>query len=501
MVEIKTIINQNPWWKHGISFCQYDKDLTKPKFIEYKRDEIKFETGNIYVIRGPRQSGKTFWIKKTIKGLLEKSCINSKRIFYISCDSLTSRSRKELRRAIDFFLNFSKEFESVYIFLDEINFVSDWSYELKNLADSGLLSRIILIATGSSSAVIRDEVELLPGRGIEGNEYLLKPLSFRDFVLQTAPKILSYISDAELRNSLQRMTLVLLDSFNLESNLNDITKILQGIIPFKKELDFLFDIYLITGGLPVAINNYLDNRFSKNKEKIENEHYETFIKFVVGDISGRGKSESILRQIFQSVLKKFGTKYSFTTLVRDLEGVTHPTAIDYLGILEKSFITHTLYSYDFNKKAVRFKAEKKIYFTDPFIFYSINTWISGEEGYQFAKEFLIEEEKISKLVENILADHLARTEEKPYIKEIPTFLWFYYNGKKEIDFVYKRNDNSYIGVEAKYQNSVSLKDIKKIDPIKEYILLTKDQFEPKGDVLFVPIAIFLALLGKSTKTL
>lgn len=48
-----------------------------------------------------------------------------------------------------------------------------------------------------------------------------------------------------------------------------------------------------------------------------------------------------------------------------------------MELLEESFILTVLHAYDFNKKDVKFKGAKKVYFQDPFIFYALKSSLSG----------------------------------------------------------------------------------------------------------------------------
>jgi hypothetical protein len=500
MVEISSIVNQNPWWKYGKDFEHFDRDLSRVReeWIKFSRGAIKLEPAKIYVIRGPRQSGKTVLLKKTILKLLEKE--NPRSIFYFACDSLVSRTRRELRRVLDSFLDMSREFGSTYIFLDEITYVPDWSYELKYLADTGSLAKTAIVVTGSSPVVIKKDMEFLPGRGAERNEYFLKPLSFRDFSLQVAEPIRWNIKDEELRHSLGKLPKVL-EAFPIDlTRLDKIEDGVRKLLPFKRELDFLFDIYLITGGFPIVVNDYLEKRFVKGEEGMDAELAETFIRIVLGDLSKHGKIEATGLQILQSISSSIGTRISFASLAKKLEGVTHPTIADYLETLEKSVLLQVIYSYNLDRETIRQKANKKVYFVDPFVFYSINSRIKGVDSFIFSKEFLMDERNKSKLIEGVVASHLSRAEEEPYTKETETFLWFYYDAKREIDFVI-RMDEGHLGIEVKYQYAISQKEIAKTDKIQNYLILTKDTFESKNNILFAPVSVLLAVLEKSDKNL
>jgi predicted AAA+ superfamily ATPase len=98
MVRINEIVLQNPWWKHGKRFVQFDKNLQAVNVnIFIKRKQIELSKGNMYVLRGPRQVGKTTYIKKLISELINKD-INPSNILYLSSDFFISR--RELRNAV-----------------------------------------------------------------------------------------------------------------------------------------------------------------------------------------------------------------------------------------------------------------------------------------------------------------------------------------------------------------------------------------------------------------
>lgn len=215
----------------------------------------------------------------------------------------------------------------------------------------------------------------------------------------------------------------------------------------------------------------------------------------------QGKSERIMQQILTAIIKKTGSRYDFRSISEDTEGVSHPTVIDYLQLLEDNFLIHVLYSYDFNKKIKRYKGAKKIYFTDPFIFHSFNSWLYGKTAYSFSQEFLLREDNLSLLIKSIVQNQLARIKEIPVIKSADRYVWFYYDARKELDFVYQKENGKYLGVEVKYKPKIAFKDISTISQIKEYLMLSRDEFEVSENIVIVPASIFLCSLKNSEKNL
>lgn len=499
MVQISRIIEQNSWWK-GEEFIKFDKklrDLENARF-KVRRRNIELQANNIYAIYGPRQSGKTTFIKSTIKNLLRNTEPSS--ICYFVCDNLISGSRMELRKVIDFFLEKLASTEKGYIFLDEINFVKDWTYELKNLVEEGKLNKIALLITGSPLGI--KQSELLPGRNVEGNRYFLKPLTFREFILQLKWTEIYSIKDfshsaemqeglKELIKKLENMTPV--SSLYLEG-LSTIKNDISELMPFKKELDILFKIYLKTGGFPQIINDFL------MQNKIDPKKYEIILEIILSDIRKQGKSDSIAKQLIHAISKRTGSMYDFRALARDFqEGISSDTVNDYLKVLEGNFMINILYSYDFKQKLRRIKGNKKIYFSDPFVFHSVNSWLTGKEGYQLTEEILLDEEKVSLLCESLVLPHLLKLSEVPLIRQGESFLWFYYDKNKEIDYVLL-TQTGHIGIEVKYTSDI--KKIHEISELKNMIVLTKDILNLKQEnKVIVPLSIFLSLLPSSTNQL
>jgi len=500
MVRISEIVNQNPWWKHGENFVSYDRHLSlvEEHPIFFKRKKFETNVENIYIVRGCRQVGKTTYLKAWIDKLISEG-FNPKHILYLSLDFFTSR--KEMRNAVNFFLDINREAKVLFIFLDEVTTIKEWNLELKYLWDSGITKRVNIVATGSSGAALRKRGELLPGRGLEGNEYYLKPLSFRDFVLQTIDYVRRHSETREFYDALGRLKKTLEKvSTHIDPDINDMYKLLSKIIPFKKELEYFFRIYLITGGFPGVINEHLRGRFAKEEGFISSTLAETFVRNVLGDMAKLGRQETYARQLLKEIIDKYGTRYSFSKLARDIE-VTHVTAIDYLELLEQSFILMILHAYDFNKKGVKFKGAKKVYFQDPFIFYALKSSLTGRDVNDVIAETLEEEESLSKIVEGVVSNHLATTQEKPFMKEKDTFLWFYYDTRgRELDNIMKIN-STYIAIETKYRSEVNFKDIIRIPQIKNYIILSKEDFGLKKNTLIAPIETFLSILDKSTYNL
>jgi len=498
MVKIAEIINQNPWWTQGVDFCRHDLHLKRAQPIFFKRKPLNLAKGNIYVLRGCRQVGKTTYLKSTAKELIEGG-VSPNHILYLSLDFFTSR--RELRNAINYFLELTRDVDKVYLLFDEITSLENWNLELKYLADQGITQKSIVIATGSSAVRLKEKGELLPGRGLEGNEHYFKPLSFREFVLQTVEFISNHVSVEELQSSLGKLQSTLHDcSIDLWSNFEGLKESIQKIAFYKRELQLFFRMYLITGGIPGIVNHYLTQKYERNEENLDSSLAEVFIRDVIGDLSRLNKQETVARDILRGVVEKYGSRFSFTRLAQET-GQYHQATMDYLEFLENSFILFVLFAYDFNKKGIKSKGDKKVYFLDPFISHSIKAYLSGRDVWKVINDMLQDEKIQGNTVEGIVASHLLGHKEIPYLRSGKTFIWIYYNKQgKEIDAVIRQN-SKYLGIEVKFQAQVDERDMKRIQPIKNYILLSKEDVAIGKRSLIVPVDVFLSLLPMSDRNL
>ena len=494
MVKYGELGYQNQWWKHRTAWTMYDADMKRfdNQKIKFKRKDIPLEAGKIFVLRGPRRVGKTVCLKRSIEKLTEKK--DPYQILYCNCETLLSRKRRELHNVIREFLYRSSKYEERYLFLDEVTHIEDWRIELKSLQDTGELCNAVTVVTGSLPSKLREESEKMPGRNTEN--YLLKPMMFRDFVFQAYMALPEYKTSDEARDSIHKFVETLKKAFISLEDTKSFIEALSKLDPYTGEIRKLFELYLITGGFPEIVNSYIHS----GSKSIDDRLYEDIVRWIEGDMLKDGKKN--VSEILQKVLERIGTRYSYTALTKGLESeMSRQTLVDYIETLEKSFVLQVLYPYDFNHKRPKTKAAKKIYFSDPFIYHAVNSKLTGNKGFEHAVKNVSNEEIVSVLVEGVVASHLARTKEYPIMNEAKdTFLWFYYDVNKEIDLIYKGMD--FLGIEVKYKHSVSPKEVKKIQEVKNYLLLTKDEsiFRDEKCIL-VPVGVFLSLLKSSERNL
>ena len=458
--------------------------------------------GAILIIKGPRRAGKTLAIKLAIQKLISEKKANPDDILYFSFDEVITP--KDMDSTIRNFL--SKPHSGMtYLFLDEVQTVKSWTEVLLGLSNSGILKDTVVVATGSIAHFL--SAETLPGRGTEGNIYYLRTSSFRTFVISlltymTVPGNATWavgqrmgytFTDNEVKSMLGAISNT---SVSLEEGTNEILKRVSSIEKYFQPLNKMFELYIYTGGYPVSIDGILNPMMQAS-------FYEEIYNYIKNDAASITSAVSgdpfKAGQAVSGILEHIGEKISYSKIAQKMS-MNKATLIDYSNRLENSFVFLNIRGMKSFEKGLKESEVKKFYFSDVFMHYAAGAASTGKTGDVYSKE-MINSSRVGAAVEEIVADHLIRIKEADPMKLYGTYLWFY-DGNKEIDFIYKKENDSNLGIEVKYQISASLQDVKIVNGISEYILLTKssDIKKSNGCAMF-PLALFLALLQSSEHNL
>jgi len=496
MVNLADLNRSNPWWGSGIDFPAIDQDLKvyDSQKIKIARPIPEFKAGNIYMLKGPRRVGKTVFLKLVILQIMSEG-VGGDDIFYYSFDNV--RNSKELYNMLDNFL--LKVHKTPFLFLDEIQNLDGWEQVIKHLYDSGVLQDAVVVITGSISLLLKKE--RLPGRGIEGNIYNMRTLSFNqfciamlDYTIGDSKKTTNLLGSefatvelAALRKALHEK------SVTLDESIGELYRIFSALsvhsIPIRK----LFELYMRTGGYPKVINDCILSGGSRISQNVSDEIYNYILSdaaTLAGSALGDpGKAALVLK----SVINSLGSSVSYNKMAGYV-GLNQKTFASYSSRLENSFVILSFSGVNSDAEEIRIKKE---YFADVFMHYAAGSRLEGEDINSYYNS-LVNTQSLGVIVEEIVADGLIRvreTDQVPY----NTYLKFFRNPRgREIDFVYKRSRGSLLGIEVKYQNDVSLKnDIYTIKKINEYMLLTKDTLEMSRNRIALPVPLLLAFLGRS----
>ncbi len=433
-----TITIQNPWWRNKNEILKDEK--VERALHSHPEYTYKYRDENI-ILLGPRQVGKTTFIKLIIRDLLLFKNVNPKNILYLTCDFIDDKN--DIKTALDFFDEQSDKNNKKYIFLDEISFVKNWNVFILGLFNSGYLKDKRIYLTGSSSISLLKET--FPGRDII--KILFLPMQFKEYV------DLFYTKIWEGTN------------INIE-NINDVYKLSLDVFPYIEDLNKALNDYLYTGGFlwPAYI-------YKNNKDPI-NELYEIYKDAFISDISKLNKNQRFYREIINEILLGYTSRLSANSISKNTSIGSHKTVEEYLDIMEKLFIIKI-----FNKKIdnkIMYRSNKKIYFTDPFIYRIMKMFVTGDQFFRENEE--------SKIIEGIVGIHLYNIYNDIYYVQTKK--------GKEVDFVYKDT-----GVEVKYGN----KKINNLYYSKGYLLTKNDIPKIEGDKVSIPLSIFLYIISTKNK--
>ncbi len=268
------------------------------------------EKNGLFVIRGPRQVGKSSWLKSILSH--HTKILGSPHCFYLSCEKI--QSFLELAEIL------KAQSKTRLILLDEVTFVKDWDRAIKYAVDSGQTQ--ILVITGPNSNDLRRGADRMRGRFGTGGEFELLPMSFDEF--------------HQMR--------------------------IQAGWARENRVAELEDFFLI-GGFPGAVAE------ARDSSQIPKKTMASYGKWLIGDFMKLGKQEAYLKETLGQLSIKMGSPISLQKLAQRTQMGSHHTAQEYIAILEDCFAVQTLYAIDPVTGAFRFRKEKKFYFRDPLIYW------------------------------------------------------------------------------------------------------------------------------------
>ncbi len=213
-------------------------------------EHLKSGSSKILLLDGARQVGKTY----IIRHVGEKLFSNYIEINMVE-DSLGARLFAETKSTEDFYLQISmlhgdkmKEKENTLVFIDEIQAYPHLLTLLKFLSQDG---RFTYIASGSLLGVTLSETTSIPMGSIR--KVRMFPLDFEEFLYANG---MNELVISSMRKKYERMEA--LDE------------------PMHNKMMDLFRKYLLVGGLPDAVNAYLETKNIQKVREIQNEIHDYY---------------------------------------------------------------------------------------------------------------------------------------------------------------------------------------------------------------------------------
>jgi len=452
-VDFSTLALYNPWWNSQMDSEEIERSLlqgyTNSIFKRDYSERFDLDGNGVFVIRGPRQIGKSTLIKTTIASLLEKG--HRRSILYLPLDTVSSFS--QLRQLLLQYLQFSQTERKRFLFIDEISLVDEWQRAIKEVRDNTKLRNDVFVLTGSSAWDLKRSSERLPGRrGTTGGDLVLLPMTFREYL--------------EARNV----------PTPARSDLKEIIRINQQdaleLSIFLERLGVEWTMYERSGGIPSVIEGYLAGQGLQ-------ERTETFWDIIIGDIERLGLSRSKLLHVLTYIARRVSSRISWNSAAGELE-VDTKTFQKYTEALGLNYLVITLKAMDINTGFPAEKKQKKLYFSDRFLLEVLQEKL----GISFSHEAVLENLFVANCCYafgKTLTDGLDSLTDVGY---------WYSKEKKEIDMLVDS-----IPIELKYQNTIQRSDLSSI--LKHFgsgVIVSRNTLNVQGPVKIIPLPLFMAMI-------
>jgi uncharacterized protein len=477
------IIRQNPWWTNE-NWERQDPHLQalEEQPLVFPTDplaDVDLERKGTYIIRGPRQVGKSTDLKRLIGDRM--ATFGSPRdVIYLALDLIEDQDHRELYTSVTRAKDLAGSSEGGLLLLDEVTGVRRWQTAIKSLWDDGVIREDAVLCTGSSAIDLRRGAsERLPGRRGRGDDILVLPQS-----LSTVARAL----DDTVPESPQ---LALADLVTDEGR-----DLLRSMQPYLPSLGRALERYVVFGGLPAAIAELLAGEAEPSRD-VKRVVHDSLVK----EIAKRGASIPASHALLERVVRSLSSKTNWTRIAEEMGGIAlgrrsrqgrhphHATVREYLELLADGYFLVILYFWRAGAHSNSISNDKKLYFFDPLLHTVARDYAPGLPFDQNAA------------VENVLATHLLRRyEPKEQLLETPAepqglHVWATSSG--EIDFICGPWADR-AALEAKYgkvRRRIGA-NVAKAHPGRPAVVASKDELLlDSGDYVIAPAALIGWALG------
>jgi predicted AAA+ superfamily ATPase len=339
-------------WINSVTWEQEDPKLKQllalPSLLPHTAalvNAIAVNPPGILFIRGPRQAGKSTFLRQFIQKALREG-LTPESIGLIEAEAL--ESRHDLYGEIKQFA--VKQYGYKLLLIDEITSLEKWWLSLKVAADEGQTENMLIICTGSSAIDISEGADLMPGRRGKRNpvDFELLPVRFADV---------------------------------------------------SKHLSL--EDYFLTGGFPWAINEFLQTGY------IPPFVYELYSAWILGTLIKRNHATQNLGSLLNYTANRVGTGLSVSNLARDCNIGSNHSAEMYLSALELNYIILTSHWSEPGINAIAPRKNRKFYPSDPMLFHLFHDFGKGvDRVFENAQQRCAESTTMGGLVECLVASEL-----------------------------------------------------------------------------------------------
>ncbi len=384
------------------------------------------------VVRGARQVGKTWLIRHLAK-------ISGKQLIELNFEKNASHAGFFTSNDVQqILLNLSTVYNKIdpdncLLFLDEIQAAPQLLSKLRWFAED--LPQLPVVAAGSLLEFVLADHSFSMPVGRIGYMHL-EPLSFEEFLLANHKQsLVSYLASYDFGTEMP--------------------------IAIHEQLTLLFKEYILVGGLPAAVINWITNRSLDSVNQVQNDllvtYRDDFTRF-----KGRIAIER-LDEVMMAIPKMLGEKFVFSRV----NAAVHPNTMkNVLDLLGKARICHSVWSCSANGVPLAAEINEK-YFKEIFLDVGLCSVALGLSLSQIntANEIIMINN--GGIAEQVVGQ-LLRTINPPYI-EPALYYWVRHEkgSNAEIDYVIQHG-SKVIPIEVKAGSSGSLKSLHLFMEMKKY---------------------------------
>lgn len=415
-----------------------------------------------FLLTGARQIGKTYLIREC----LENSGLPYVELNFIEQPELVSlfsgaRDTKELLARLSLVTDKMLESGKTIIFLDEIQEYKDIVTRIKFLVEEGSFKYIL---SGSLLGVELNDIRSAPVGYMQVHD--MYPLDFKEFA--KAVGIGDNIID------------ILRDNFVNKSPVDDF---------IHSKLMDVFYLYLIVGGMPEAVDIYLNTndlaRVSQVHEKITRLYKRDFSKY-------ENKYKLKLQEIYDAMPGQLSQKNKRFQLNSIGHGVSYDRVANDFLWLKDAGVAIPVYNISEPKLPLVISENRNLFK----LFFSDVGLLTSCYSNQVKLAILNKDKSINNgaVFENVIAQELLAKGHKEY----------YYNSKKygELDFVIEL-DGKIVPLEIKsgkdYKRHSALNNVLSVEnyDISEAYILSEGNVEVVGKRIYMPI--YMIMFMENTK--
>ena len=191
------IVDQNTHWDGPL----YSEGVPREALAKVKE---YLDMPHIIALVGVRRCGKSTLVRQVINHLIRDKGVPSRNILFLNLENPQfSRYRSDvsyLERAYEDYLKLVAPQGTVYCFLDEVHFFTEWQVYVKARYEQ---QQIKFIVTGSNSHLLSSEfITLLSGRALPVEVY---PFSFAEYACANGLELTDAVAVTRERNRLRNL--------------------------------------------------------------------------------------------------------------------------------------------------------------------------------------------------------------------------------------------------------------------------------------------------------